>query len=104
MSTSVGSGVARYAVATRPLLYMIRIMMISIMYMFVALRSHVHMSDITNIIFIIFWIKLLLNLPKIPTIQKPDRHFSVVGFASMLKPNVFRAYITRGGVKDAYYG
>jgi hypothetical protein len=62
------------------------------------------MSDITNIIFIIFWIKLLLNLPKIPTIQKLDRHFSVVGFASMLKPNVFRAHITRGGVKDAYYG
>jgi hypothetical protein len=89
MSTSVGSGAAGYVVATRPLLYMIRIMMISIMYMFVALRSHMHMSDVTNMLFTIFWIKLRLNLPKIPTIQKPDRHFSVVGFASVLKPNVF---------------
>jgi hypothetical protein len=49
------------------LLYMIKIMMISITYMFVALRSHVHMSDVTNMLFIIFWIKLVLNLPKILT-------------------------------------
>jgi hypothetical protein len=49
------------------LLYMIRIMMISIIYMFVALRSHMHMSDVTNMLFIIFYIKLVLNLPKILT-------------------------------------
>jgi hypothetical protein len=46
------------------LLYTIKIMMISIMYMFVALRSHVHVFDVTNMLFIIFWIKLVLNLPK----------------------------------------
>ena len=64
MSTSVGSGAAGYTVATHSLLYMIKIMMISIMYIFVALRSHVHMSNVTNMLFIIFWIKLVLNLPK----------------------------------------
>ena len=64
MSTSVGSGAAGYAVATHPLLYMIKIMMISIMYMFVALRSHVHMCDVTNMLFMI---KLVLNLTKFLT-------------------------------------
>jgi len=38
---------------------------------------------------LIFWIKLLLNLPNILTIQKRDRQFSSVGFASMLNPNIF---------------
>jgi hypothetical protein len=38
---------------------------------------------------LIFWIKLQLNLPKFLTIQKRDRQFSSVGFASMLKLNVF---------------
>ena len=28
-------------------------------------------------------------MPNFLTIQKPDRHFSVIGFVSMLKPNVF---------------
>ena len=32
---------------------------------------------------------MLLNLPNILTIQKHDRQFSSVGFASMLKPNIF---------------
>jgi hypothetical protein len=36
------------------LLYMVKIMMISIMYMFVALRSHVYMFDVINMLFIIF--------------------------------------------------
>ena len=30
-----------------------------------------------------------LKLPKFITIQKRDRHFSVTGFAQMLKPNTF---------------
>jgi hypothetical protein len=40
-------------------------------------------------VLLIFWIKLLVNLPKFPTIQKLDRPFTSTGFASMLKPNVF---------------
>jgi hypothetical protein len=40
-------------------------------------------------VLLIFWIKLLVNLPKFPTIQKRDRPFTSTGFASMLKPNVF---------------
>ena len=59
------------------------------MFMFIALRSHVHMFDVTNILIIFFWVKLVLKLPKFLIIQKPDRHFSVVGFAGMLKPNIF---------------
>ena len=104
MSTSAtGYGDAGYVVV-HPLFLAIKIIIISIVYMFVTLRSHVHMSDVTNLALLFFWIKLLLKLPKYLTIQKPDRHFSVVDFASMLKPNVFRAHITRGGVRDAFYG
>ena len=89
MSTSVDSGAAGYAVATCPMISVIKIMIISIIYMFVSLRSHVHIYEATHLFLIFFWIKLILKLPKSLTIQKPDRYFSVVGFASMLKPNVF---------------
>jgi hypothetical protein len=36
-----------------------------------------------------FWIKLLVKMANIPTIQKRYRPFTSIGFASMLKPNVF---------------
>ena len=89
MSTSAtGSGAAGYVVV-HPLFSAIKIMIISIVYMFVTLRSHVHMSNVTNILIIFFWIKLVLKLPNFLTIQKHDRHFSVVGFAHVLKSNVF---------------
>jgi hypothetical protein len=53
------------------------------------IRSHKHIYDVANLIIIaIFWIKLLLNMP-ILTIQKCDRQFYLVGFAGMLKPNMF---------------
>ncbi|XP_072150057.1 uncharacterized protein [Setaria viridis] len=37
----------------------------------------------------IFHIKMNRKMPLIPTIQKLDRAFSIVGFAAQLKPNVF---------------
>jgi hypothetical protein len=43
-------------------------------------------------------------LTKFPTIQKRDRPFTSTGFASILKPNVFMALITRDGARGAYYG
>jgi len=60
------------------------------MYMMLMLRTHKHIYGVTNLlIIVIFWIKLLLKLPKFLTFQKCDRQFLVVGFAGMLKPNVF---------------
>ena len=60
--------------------------------MLIMLKTHKHIYDVTNM-FILFYvficIKLLLKLSNILTIQKRNRQFSVVGFASMLKPNVF---------------
>jgi hypothetical protein len=53
---------------------------------------------------LISWIKLLVKLTKFPTIQKRDRPFTSTGFASILKPNVFMALITRDGARGAYYG
>ena len=39
---------------------------------------------------VLFWIKLIMKMPKYLTIQKPDvRQFSVSGFAAALKPNAF---------------
>ena len=60
--------------------------------MLVTFKTHKHIYDVTNMIIlfnVFFWIKLLLTLPNILTIQKHDRQFLVVGFASMLKLNVF---------------
>jgi hypothetical protein len=55
MSTSAtGSGAAGYVVV-HPLFSAIKIMIISIVYMFLTLRSHVHMSDVTNILIIYFF-------------------------------------------------
>ena len=64
-------------------------MIISIIYMSMSLRSHVHIYEATNVLLIFSWIKLILKLPKFLTIQKSDRHFSLVDFAGMLKSNVF---------------
>ena len=67
MSTSAtGSGAVGYVVV-HPLFSAIKIMIISIVYMFLILRSHVHMSDVTNILIIFFWFKLVLKLPKFIT-------------------------------------
>ena len=60
--------------------------------MLVMLKTQKHIHDVTNMFILLsvfFWIKLLLKLPNILTIQKRDKQFSVVGFASMLKPNIF---------------
>ena len=89
MSTSAtGSDTAGY-VLIHPLSSTIKIMIISIIYMFVSLRSHVHIYEATNLFLICFYIKLILKLSKFLTIQKLDQHFSVAGFAHVLKPNVF---------------
>ena len=89
MSTSVtGSGATGY-VLIHPLSSVIKIMIISIIYVSMSLRSHMHKYEATNLFLVFFWIKLILKLPKFLTIQKPNRHFWVVGFAGMLKPNVF---------------
>nr|CAH66607.1 H0211A12.10 [Oryza sativa] len=41
------------------------------------------------IIALTFWIKICRLMTIFPTIQKPDRSFSVVGFAAALKPHAF---------------
>ena len=54
MSTSISSGAAVYiSDATRPLFSVIK-MMINIKSMFVTFRSHVHMSDVTNLLLVFF--------------------------------------------------
>ena len=79
MSTSASGSAAGY----------IALMIISIIYMLITFGSHIHISAVTNMLIIFFWIKLPLKLPKFLTIQKCDTHFSVTGFAQMLKPNTF---------------
>jgi hypothetical protein len=56
MTTSVVSGVAVYAIfASCPLFFEIKIMIISIMFTCVALRSYMHMSNVINISLIFFF-------------------------------------------------
>jgi len=58
--------------------------------MLVTFKTHKHIYDVTNLwIIAIFWIKLLLKMSNYLTIQKRDRQFLAVGFADMLKPDVF---------------
>ena len=51
---------------------------------------HMHIYAITNMLMLFFWIKLIMKMSKILTIQKHNvRQFSVSGFAAALKPNNF---------------
>jgi hypothetical protein len=64
------------------------------MYNFVVIIAstmiNAHVSVIIFAIFYLkFWIKMSLNLPLIPTIQKLDRAFMAPGFAAQLKPHAF---------------
>ena len=69
MSTCVtGSGAVGY-VEIHPLFIVIKILMISIIYVFMTLESHVHISEATNLFLIFFWIKLILKLPKSLTLH-----------------------------------
>ena len=90
MSTSASGSTAGYVSVLRyPVRSCVKNLLVSIIYMVFMLRSHKHIHDVTNLLVIaIFWIKLLLKLPKFLTFQKHDRQFLVVGFAGMLKPNV----------------
>jgi hypothetical protein len=54
---------------------------------YVSSDTHMHIHVVTYIA-VSFWIKLKLKMPICPTIQKSDvRHFSVSGFAAVLKPS-----------------
>jgi hypothetical protein len=91
MSSSASGSAAGYVTVnpTFHIRFLVSIAFVSTLYIFAMTRSHKHIHDAINLLIIsILWIKLLLKLPKILTIQKCDRQFSVVGFASMLKPNV----------------
>nr|CAE02382.2 OSJNBb0080H08.8 [Oryza sativa Japonica Group] len=61
------------------------------MLMLITFTTITGSNPIINIMFIIllFWIKICRIMTKFPTIQKPDRSFSVVGFAATLKPHAF---------------
>ena len=51
---------------------------------------HMHIYAVMNLLMLIFWIKLIMKMPKFLTIQKYNlRQFSVSGFAAALKPNNF---------------
>ena len=72
MSTSASGSVVGYVSIVRyPVKFWINILLVTIIYMIFMLRSHKHIHDVTNLLIIaIFWIKLLLKLPKILTIGK----------------------------------
>ena len=92
MSSSALGSAAGYVTVNPifPVRFLASISFLSMFYILAAIRSHKHIHDVRKFFIIaIFWIKLLLKLHKILTIQKRDRQFSVVGFAGMLKPNIF---------------
>jgi hypothetical protein len=71
MTTNVdlrnGSSAVGY-VAIHRLFIVIKILMISIIYVFMTLESHVHISEATNLFLIFFWIKMILKFPTFITI------------------------------------
>ena len=70
MSTSASGSVAGYVSVLRyPLKCCINNLLVSIIYMLLMLRTHKYIYDVTNLLIIaIFWIKLLLKLPKFLTV------------------------------------
>jgi hypothetical protein len=54
MSTNITSPSAAWYAASRPLFLVIKFMMISVVNMFMMLRSHVHLSDVTNLVLVFF--------------------------------------------------
>jgi hypothetical protein len=100
MSSSASGSVAGYvSVLPRyPVRSCVYNLLVSVIYMTFMLSSHkyiyiyIYIYDVTNLLIIaIFWIKLLLKMFNSLTIQKHDRQFLVVGFAGLLKPNVFES-------------
>ena len=57
MSTSASGSAAGY----------ISLLIINIIYMLITFRSHMHISDVTNMLIIFFWIKSPLKLSKFLT-------------------------------------
>jgi hypothetical protein len=73
MSTSASGSAAGYVSVLRyPVRFCVKNLLVSITYMVFMLRSHKHIHDVTNLFVIaIFWIKLLLKLPKFLTQYRP---------------------------------
>jgi hypothetical protein len=70
MSTNASGSIAGYVSVLR---YLVRCcinnLLVSIIYRLLMLRIHKHIHDVTNLLIIaLFWIKLLLKLPKFLTI------------------------------------
>lgn len=62
------SGATRYAtVVTRFLFFVFKIMTSILFANSFVIRSHMHMCDVINILFIFFWNKVYRNLPNFPT-------------------------------------
>jgi hypothetical protein len=47
---------------------MVKIMISMMLVILLVTRSHVHMSDVTNMLLIYIWIKLVLKLPNFLTV------------------------------------
>jgi hypothetical protein len=76
MSSSASGSAAGYVTVNPTFLirFLVSIAFVSTLYIFSMTRSHKHIHDARNLLIIsILWIKLLLKLPKILTIQKCDR-------------------------------
>jgi hypothetical protein len=71
--------------------YNLLLTILFIIYIFAhCVRSHFVMNFVSvRFLLLFFWIKLLVKMANFPTIQKHYRPFTSIGFASMLKPNVF---------------
>ena len=84
ISTSASSSAAGYVSALRyPVRSCVKNLLVSIIDMVFMLRSHKHIHNVRNLFVIaIFWIKLLLKLPKFQIESKPihiflDRQFFI---------------------------
>jgi hypothetical protein len=75
MSTSAFGFAAGYVSVLRyPVRCCINNLLVSIIYMLLMLRPHKHIHDVTNLLIIaLFWINLLLKLPKFLTYVSQER-------------------------------
>jgi hypothetical protein len=67
--------------------YVLIFVFVHVLLLFMSSDTHMHIHFVTYIT-VVFWIKLKLKMTISLTIQKADiRHFSVSGFAVVLKPS-----------------
>ena len=92
MSTSASGSAAGY----------ISLLIISIIYMLITFRSHMHIYDVTNMLIIFFWIKLPLKLPNFLTTCVSRGYYHISSLCLVYQ--IYHIYIGKESTRFSLFG